>query len=320
MVEQDNEDIFSQLYADILEEEQFYNINPFLAHYTSLDAFENILLNDEVWFSNPLFMNDKEELKFGILNGSQKFKDSDVIKDALGSPERYDIFVSAFDHYVNEYDEKYLLDTYVFSLSAHDVEDYDGKLSMWRGYGQDGNGVAIVLDSSKFGVETDSPLIISKVNYGSVDDRMEWFERTAAVTAEIISKNDFPDKNVYQIAWTLFDRLKLFALFTKHSGFKEEGEWRIVYMSDKDQKNKLTSMLHYYNGSRGVEPKLKFKVVPNNGITSSDFSFNKIISRIILGPTTKSTLAFRSVERMLDIIGKPELKDRLYSSSIPFRK
>jgi len=309
----------SPLYADILDEEQFFNKKPYLAHYTSIEVLEQILLNDEVWFSNPLFMNDKEELKFGIINGAQKFKDSDRIKTALGSPERHAIFVSALDHYVIDFDDKHLLDTYVFSLSEHDRDDEDGRLSMWRGYGQNGNGAAIVLDMSKLDVVLDSPLIISKVVYGSFDDRMEWFDKAASTVAEIISKHEFPDELIYQSAWALFERLKLFSLFTKHSGFEEEREWRIVYLSDRDQKNKLRPMLNYHNGPRGVEPKLRFKVVPNNGITSSDFSFDKIISSIILGPTTKSILAFRSVERMFELIGKSELKDRLRSSTIPFR-
>src|SRR3989339_1763595 len=134
MVEDQDANIFSPLYADISDENQFPNKQPYLAHYTSLDVLEKIVLNDEVWFSNPLFMNDKEELKFGIINGAQKFKESEEIKAALGSAERHGIFVSAFDHYVNEFDEKHLLDTYVFCLSEHNKDDDDGRLSMWRGY------------------------------------------------------------------------------------------------------------------------------------------------------------------------------------------
>ena len=53
------------LYADILEENEFYQRKPHLAHYTSLAALENILKSEELWFSNPLFMNDLEEVRFG---------------------------------------------------------------------------------------------------------------------------------------------------------------------------------------------------------------------------------------------------------------
>jgi hypothetical protein len=78
-------------------------------------------------------------------------------------------------------------------------------------------------------------------------------------------------------------------------------------------------MQHYLNGPRGVEPKLRYKVEPIEGVTSPDLSFNNILSSILLGPSTSSPLAFRSVERMLEVIGKPELKDRLIASTIPLR-
>jgi hypothetical protein len=32
-----------------------------LAHYTSIPVLEAILRNNEIWLSNPLFMNDMEE-------------------------------------------------------------------------------------------------------------------------------------------------------------------------------------------------------------------------------------------------------------------
>jgi hypothetical protein len=78
-------------------------------------------------------------------------------------------------------------------------------------------------------------------------------------------------------------------------------------------------MLHYLNGPRGVEPKFRFKVAPIDGLTAADLSLNKIIAALLLGPSTSSPLAARAVARMLDVIGKPELKDRLFASTIPLR-
>ena len=47
--------------APILQKER-----PLLAHYTSISAMERILQNSEIWFSNPLFMNDLQEMRFGL--------------------------------------------------------------------------------------------------------------------------------------------------------------------------------------------------------------------------------------------------------------
>lgn len=78
-------------------------------------------------------------------------------------------------------------------------------------------------------------------------------------------------------------------------------------------------MLHNQNGPRGVEPKPRFKIAPFDGVTAPDLSLQKIVAKILLGPSTLSPLAHRSVARMLEVIGKPELTDRLVASTIPLR-
>jgi hypothetical protein len=90
-------------------------------------------------------------------------------------------------------------------------------------------------------------------------------------------------------------------------------------MPERDTSNKLKSMFHYWIGSHGVEPKLRFKLLPMEGVTSDDLSISKITDRILLGPTASSPLAKASVLRMLDVLGKPELKSKVYASGIPFR-
>lgn len=73
---------FLPLYADVVEADQFYVKKPLLAHYTSLSTLEKILETDEVWFSNPLFMNDLEEVRFGVLRGVDLVLQSQEISDA----------------------------------------------------------------------------------------------------------------------------------------------------------------------------------------------------------------------------------------------
>ena len=64
--------LFSHLYITIqnlvLSDER-----PLLAHYTSLNVLEKIIQNGELWFSNPLFMNDMQEVRFGMLEGRKAF-------------------------------------------------------------------------------------------------------------------------------------------------------------------------------------------------------------------------------------------------------
>ena len=74
----------------------------------------------------------------------------------------------------------------------------------------------------------------------------------------------------------------MFALFTKHHGFKEEKEWRIVYHPDNDREKKFSHMLDYHVSSRGVEPKLKLIIEPIEGAFTEGFTFEKITKELIL--------------------------------------
>jgi hypothetical protein len=67
--------MFELLFADLLENDSFPAKRPLLAHYTSIPVLEAMLRNNEVWFSNPLFMNDMEEVRFGINAGANPLSD-----------------------------------------------------------------------------------------------------------------------------------------------------------------------------------------------------------------------------------------------------
>ena len=129
--------------------------------------------NDEVWFSNPLYMNDLEELRYGMLGGATTFKESIELKEACGTEERYRILQSSFDVLFEDFNNRHALDTYVFCLSEHNPHNTDGLLSMWRGYGQNGAGAALIFDSSKFKYIEGSPFIISNVTYASSERRRD---------------------------------------------------------------------------------------------------------------------------------------------------
>lgn len=312
-------DFYKVLHSDIAEEDEFFSRKPLLAHYTSLTVLESILTNNEIWLSNPLFMNDIEEVRFGIIEGSRALRHHPGLHEVLGSQARRQAFAAALDGAMAYFEQEHAFDTYVFCCSEHEIDDRDGVLSMWRGYGGNGRGAAIVFDTAKLTPLEETPLILAKVQYASVDARKAWFNETAARFAPILSKAALPDDKIYLAAHALFERIKLFALFTKHHGFREEREWRLVYRSERDTEKRLTSMFYYLNGPRGVEPKLRLKIAPLQGVTDDQLSLERVVDRILLGPSSSSPLAKRSVQRMLDVIGKPQMKERVIASSLPFR-
>lgn len=307
------------LWGDIQNTETFPAKRPLLAHYTSIANLECIMASDEVWFSNPLYMNDMEELRFGMLEGAQAFRQNEAIKSACGSSERYNKLLHAFEYQFDQFSNKHAFDIYVFCLSEHDSTTTDGLLSMWRGYGGNGSGAAIIFDTAQLDYIEDSPLIIANVIYASQDERRKWIDRKLIAFADFIKNNYVPDEKLYLPAYVLFERIKIFSIFTKHHGFSEEKEWRAVYLRERDHNRKMDNMLHYAVGKRGIEPKLKYKVRPIDGLTRGDLSLEKIVHHIILGPSVASPLAISAVQRMLEKVGKNGLASKLVASTTPFR-
>lgn len=307
------------LWADVVEGEVFPHQKPLLAHYTSISTLNAIMSNDEVWFSNPMFMNDVEELRFGMNEGLQAFLRSDTIKAACGDEQRHKALTDAFVGYYNRFAEEHAFDTYIVCLSKHDAHDTDGRLSMWRGYGNNGDGAAIVFDVSKLAHNESSPLVLAPVHYASTVERRQWIRNKIDEAATLIQLGDIPTDKLFLAAHALLQRIKFFSLFTKHDGFREEQEWRVVYMPERDTGGRLKEMFNYAVGPRGIEPKLRFKVGPIDGVTAADFSMTSLVDRIILGPSLSTQLAVTAVRRMLEKNNKPELSQRVVASSTPYR-
>jgi hypothetical protein len=224
-------------------------------------------------------------------------------------------FIKARDHYGNIH----LPDTFIFSLSGHDPDDTDGVLSMWRGYGANGNGAAIVINPAKLAATDSSPLIFDQVQYRSLKERLQWLEELVQRIAAYVAGRTQTLDQWAMIGWETFHRLKLASIFSKHIGFKEEREWRIVYMPERDHKNALKNKLSYFNGPRGLEPKLKYKLEKLAGVSDAEPRLVDLTDRIILGPSRASPLLLATAERMLGSAGKPQLKGRVCVSTIPFR-
>lgn len=309
----------TDIWADFDAQNSFPTVRPLLAHYTSIAVFEQMMANDEVWFSNPLYMNDLEELRFGMLEGARAFRESSILREALPSPEAHACLIDYFDHLFNEFDTKHAFQTYIMCLSLHPPENTDGRLSMWRGYGAGGNGVAIVFDTAKVEANEASPLIVGPINYGSSAQRLDWINEKVNALAGILKGQDLDDETLFKAAYHWIERLKLFSLFTKHIGFAEENEWRVVYMSERDPDGALSKMHSYAITARGAEPKLKLQVRPLKGVFSEDLIFDKIVDRVILGPTTSTVLAANTVKRILEQKGKGILAEKIVPSTIPFR-
>ncbi len=295
-----------------------------LAHYTSVQVVEQIVKHEELWFSNPLYMNDLEEMRLGILLGSQLFPR--FAQQASNDEDQVRRLIEYFNHYITHLATETALDTYVFCLSEHDPKDTDGLLSMWREYGSKGNGAALVFNTQKIRYQPHSPLLIAKVVYASSADRTKELEARLADWARITLESNIPADRLYLAAYAAFNFVKSLALTTKHRGFSEEREWRVIYVPERDPLGYFKGQLDYFVGPRGVEPKLKFKFGATNlpqdkrsaePLTSRNLS--EIMEFILLGPSISSPLARLAFIRMLERNNKANFANRVFSSTIPLR-
>jgi hypothetical protein len=115
-----------------------------VAHYTSVQVVEQIFKSREVWLSNPLYMNDLEEMRAGIVLGARLFPA--YVQKIAGTPARVQLLITNFNHYLAYLQNENAIDTYIFCLCSHEHGDTDGLLSMWREYGSKGNGAALVFN------------------------------------------------------------------------------------------------------------------------------------------------------------------------------
>jgi DUF2971 family protein len=321
MLDDEINSLFFPLYAPIQNLVQMQE-RPLLAHYTSLEVLEKIMTSNELWFSNPLFMNDLQEMRFGMLEGRKAFDDlflSPQIADACGSNERATIIQQAFHHYFNDFDLNQIFDVYVFCFSEHDPKNTDGLLSMWRGYGGNGMGAALVFKTDFITLNAASPLLIAKVQYASEQDRIASMNKAFTGCIDVLKLHQIPNEKLHFVSFNMFMLMKLHSLLSKHHGFSEEQEWRIIYLPDRDISGLLKHQFSYAIGNNGIEPTLRFKIEPLATEPSATWTFHSILDRIILGPSISSPLALNSARRMFDTLKKPEFKQKLWPSGIPIR-
>jgi hypothetical protein len=80
----------------------------------------------------------------------------------------------------------------------------------------------------------------------------------------------------------MFQVALYYSLLSKHTGFAEEEEWRIIYYPDRDVNCLMKDRLGYFRRGNTIEPKLKFPIEPLHLEPRQSRTFDGILDR--LGP------------------------------------
>jgi hypothetical protein len=227
-------------------------------HYCSVDSFFKIIESKSIWLSDSDYMNDSYEGKWV----------DKLVENALSRIGKQDKISEFKKNYNNEKAKKY----YLFCLSKN-----GDQLSQWRGYADDGKGVAIGFSRKSLNLPEaiEFPIGIIDLIY---DEKEQ--VRNINTAIEQLS-NIKADINL----------LKNFSIWFKNSSFMEENETRIVHTP----KNNLDALelpdrsKEYLKIISKNISKLQFRVSNSDLIPYVSYGFkcrfhSSLIPSIILGP------------------------------------
>lgn len=265
-----------------------------LTHYTNLNGLKGIIESRQIWASNVSFLNDRRELHFG-LEATIKVIQQLATKSALSK------WSKALKVASENLAEGNIPNTYAACFcSKSDV------LSQWRGYGGTEQGVAIVFNRTRLAKSIKNPKAsLVPIVYGLLEAKnqitKDLSDKLQAVQDDIEKTGDLTREQRMEEANSMLSRL--LPQF-KHTGFREEGEWRIVI-----QQKAIRSGVCFRV--------IKNVLVPYLEIDLKDSSGKLPISYLRVGPGADQELSKRSIELYLKKHGYEEVEVRV--SNIPYR-
>lgn len=297
---------------------------PKLVHYTSAQTAMAILTAKKeedrcLWLRNATEMNDFSEVSFGQQMLIRAWKNQDLNDSFFQSINEInpEIVGNAFKLMGDEFDT-IRLNTYLLSLALHKGLELEiGQLSMWRAYGGNAN-VCLVFNTEAFVNEQDAYSVnIAPVDYRGVIGVSEELARMrdAMIQHKDALKEIAPDT----VAFNLKYALDIMLLSTKHPGFREENEWRIIYRPPgKPLVPDVPSKVVCVDGVVQTVFYLPMVDVPDKGITKANL--NDLLSHIIIGPTPNESVVYNAFVRLLEEANVTNPGSRVRISGIPLRR
>lgn len=298
-----------------------------LIHYTSAANALNIFRERKMWMRNVRVMNDLSEVSHGVsmvMSTLQSLKLPSVTPIETGLAAVVRELGAIFPALPEQGNETFLgwrysieYQSYVACLSEHLPEEEGiGRLSMWRNYTGQQIGVGIVIDPKPFQNEFDDyGAFTSPVHY--LDERgvnvmLQEVAEEIRINAQLLQQIDRP----YVLAY-YFALLRWLCLATKHPGFREEREWRIIHTGVLDQTTGLTAATVTPGGVPQRIMQLEFANDSERGITG--ISLPELIDHVIIGPCQTPLIVGEAIAAELEAIGVTDIETRIRYSNIPIR-
>lgn len=288
------------------------------AYYTTAETAFRILKNEEIWMRSTMTMNDFSEVTHGL----------DCVHQVLNSKAGED-FSSALDdlfpsasqevkRHFSAWSPVFSHDTFIACFSEHHAdEDHFGRLSMWRAYGASA-GIALVLNVGAMFAETTALAAYSSpVAYMRKEDLETELNRVAVRIRE--NKAFVQAMGQHRVVGTALTMLRFAAVCTKHPGFKEEREWRVIASPEMQSSPLLPCEIEVVRGVPQPVLKLKLQDQPDLGLVGLDLK--SLVNRVIIGPCEYPAVVHQALRRLLLDKGfsDNDIVERVFVSDIPLR-
>lgn len=292
------------------------------AHYTSAQVAMDILKASDddrcLWLRNAMLMNDFSEIEYGqrllrlSLTNDQL---CEQLKEACNA-----IHVGILDAFAILDQEVYAIkrSTYLLSLALHKgVELYQGKLSMWRAYGGTAN-VCLLLNPEAFmTAQTAYDATISPVDYGGLTSFINGLDEI--IKALVTNREQLRQIDPEVVKYNLKFALDVMVLSTKHPGFAEENEWRILHRAQLiPTSTSPPSKIVTVNGIVQKVFYLPMRNIPEHKVLNADI--NTLLFKLLIGPTPNPDLVWEGFVTLLTENGIANAADKVVACEIPLRR
>lgn len=291
------------------------------AHYTSAHAAMQIIDNRRIWMRNAIVMNDFSEVQHG-----QKCIRSSWDDQSVGGRLRklldhiYPGLAGATEENFERQVGHREMQSYMVSLSEHGEgalnEDEYGRLSMWRAYGGDTN-VAFVFNTKAFiSQSTALPAFLSPVLYCDEPEfKRKFVEMIEGLENNISFLKSTPPKAISE---TLTSALHFAALSSKHPGFAEEREWRVIHSPTMAPSERIKFDVETIGGVPQRVYKLRMENYPDEGFTGA--TLPELVAEVIIGPTAYPWPIYEAIVTKLQEAGCEDAENKVRVSEIPLRR
>ncbi|HWA23076.1 MAG TPA: DUF2971 domain-containing protein [Caulobacterales bacterium] len=285
-------------------------------HYTTAEAAKSIIQNRQVWMRNSTTMNDYSEIRHGAEALASAYNGATGADFKANLEALFPGICGRIEQNYNGWHEHFKLNTYIACLSRHQPhEDKLGRLSMWRAYCAC-SGVALIVKGDPFIARSDAlKAYTTPVAY--LDHA--GFDREFAAIATAIKQNAELLKNAGEEAVfaNVVAMFRFAIIGTKHPGFAEELEWRVITTPAYDKSERLVSEIETIRGVPQTVMKIPLQNVPEEGLVGIEIP--DFLDHVIIGPSPYPWALWEAFVRLLKDAGIPNPESRVTVSQIPLR-